>query len=220
MLHVLGCGDGVIMAVNPNGNLHWYSYGGHGENDASGSLGWHPHSGNVIGNGWQKFRKVFVFPRAGRPSSRVRIFGVAQNGDLHWYEYTGNGEEDPSGSLGWEPNSGNRIGSGWDSFVHLHGSSNVVFGVKPDGHLLWYSYSGQGEEDPSGTIGWDPNSGNPIGNGWQSMQHVFGGASDGGGFGQVIMAVDQDGKLFWYRYSGNGESDLSGTQGWHHRSGD
>jgi hypothetical protein len=219
MKDVFGCGDGVIMAVHPNGNLHWYSYGGNGESDVTGTLGWHPNSGNVIGNGWQNFLHIFVAPRAGRPTSRVKIFAVAQNGDLYWYSYSGDGEHDPSGSLGWHPNSGNRVGNGWQNFRHIHGSANVVFGVHENGNLLWYSYSGQGENDPSGALGWDPNSGSPVGRGWQNMQHVFGGVTDLGGFGHVILAVDQIGDLRWYRYTGQGEPDVTGTQGWHPRSG-
>ena len=50
---------------------------------------------------------------------------VAQNGDVLWYSYSGNGEHDPSGALGWHPNSGNPIGNGWQNFRHIHGSSNV-----------------------------------------------------------------------------------------------
>jgi hypothetical protein len=219
MLQVFGCGDGVIMAVHPDGNLHWYCYNGNGESDVTGTRGWLPNSGNVIGNGWQNFRHIFVAPQAGRSTSRLEIFAVAQNGDLHWYSYSGDGEHDPSGSLGWHPNSGNPVGRGWQNFSHIHGSSNVFFGVHESGNLLWYSYSGRGEADVSGDLGWHPNSGNPVGRGWQNMQHVFGGVTDSGGFGHVIMAVDQNGDLFWYRYSGQGESDDTGTQGWHPNSG-
>jgi hypothetical protein len=219
MRQVFGCGDGVIMAIHPNGNLHWYAYDGNGESDVTGSLGWHPNSGHVIGNGWQNFRYVFVAPQAGPSVSRLKIFAVAENGDLHWYSYSGNGEHDPSGSLGWHPNSGNRVGNGWQDFRHVHGSSNVFFAVQENGNLLWYSYSGQGEGDPSGSLEWHPNSGNPVGRGWQNMKHIFGGVTDLGGFGHVIMAVDQNGDLFWYRYTGQGESDVTGSAGWDPRSG-
>ena len=51
------------------------------------------------------------------------------------------------------------------------------------------------------------------------MQHVFGGVNDVGGFGHVIMAVNQSGDLYWYKYSGQGESDVTGTLGWQPNSG-
>jgi M6 family metalloprotease-like protein len=217
MLHVFGCGDGVIMAVHPDGDLYWYSYSGAGESDVTGTKGWDPNSGNVIGNGWQNFLHVFAFPRG--PGGLTHVFAVDPSGALRWYGYTGNGEHDPSGHTGWHENSGNQVGTGWLGFRHLHGSSNVIFAIKDDGTLLWYSYEGHGEEDPDGAMGWRPNSGNPVGNGWQNMQHVFGGITDTDGIGHIVMAVDPDQNLLWYRYTGGGESDISGALGWDPRSG-
>lgn len=218
--HILGCGDGVILAVHQNGDLLWYKYDGNGESDRSGSLGWHPNSGNPIGNGWEGFQHVFVTPKEGREgTSRLTVYGVAQNGDLLWYSYDGDGESDRSGSLGWHPNSGNPVGNGWQNFRHIFGSGGVIFGVHENGDLLWYSYYGEGESDRSGSLGWDSNSGNPIGNGWQTMQAVFGGLNDSGGLGYVIYAVSQNRDLLWYKYSGHGESDRSGSLNWHPNSG-
>jgi hypothetical protein len=224
---LLGCGDGVILGVNQNGDLLWYKYDGNGEHDPSGTRGWHPNSGNPIGNNWQSFRQIFVKPRAGFSSAtnprRLEIFGVLPSGDLRWYSYNGEGERDPSGSRGWHHNSGNVIGNGWQNFRHLWGSGGVIFGVHENGNLLWYAYTGNGDADPSGTLGWAPNSGNVIGNGWQGFRAVFGGASDEGGFGNVIYAVTQvhltGGDLSWRRYSGQGESDPAGHLGWHPNSG-
>ena len=219
-LHILGCGNGVILGVHENGDLLWYKYDGNGESDRSGSRGWHPNSGNPIGNGWQGFRHVFVTPQEGREStSRLTVYGVAQNGDLLWYSYNGNGESDRSGSRGWHPNSGNPVGNGWQGFLQLFGAGGAIFGVHESGDLLWYSYHGDGESDRSGALGWHPNSGNPIGNGWQGLRTVFGGANDSDGFGVVVYAVAQNGDLLWYRYDGHGESDRTGSLGWRANSG-
>ena len=76
------------------------------------ALGWHPNSGNPIGNGWQGFRHVFGGSDDTNGFHRV-VYGVAQNGDLRWYGYDGNGEPDRSGALGWRANSGNFVGNGW-----------------------------------------------------------------------------------------------------------
>lgn len=217
MKKLLGCGDGVIMAVDPEGYLRWYCYQGNGEPDVTGSRGWHANSGNRIGRGWN-FKDMFVFPAEGH-NYVVQLFAVAENGDLHWYGYKGDGQLDPTGSTGWLPNSGNRIGRGWQNFLHLLGSGNVVFVVAEDGRLLWYSYSGGGVNDPTGGTGWHPNSGNPIGNGWQGFKRLFGGVTDQGGFGHVLMGVNGGNDLLWYKYTGNGESDVSGRQGWAPRSG-
>jgi hypothetical protein len=127
----------------------------------------------------------------------MQIFGVAPNGDLHWYSYSGDGELDPAGSVGWHPNSGNRVGGGWQGFDHLHGSGNTVFAVRGD-DLLWYAYTGRGEDDVTGGTGWVPGSGNIIGHGWAGLAHVFGGVTDVGDFGDVLCAVTQQGDLRWY----------------------
>lgn len=218
MLHLLGCGDGVIMGVHPNGNLHWYKYAGSGEPDATGTLGWQPNSGNIIGRGWQNFQRIFVKARAGN-STDIVLFAVAQNGDLFWYGYRGDGTHDPTGGTGWLPNSGNQIGRGWHNFRHLHGSSNVFFAGAEDGKLLWYSYEGRGERSPTGALGWHRNSSNPIGRGWQGFTHLFGGVTDDGGFAHILFGVQPNGDLLWYRYAGHGEADEAGARGWDPRSG-
>jgi tachylectin len=142
--HILGCGDGVILAIHQNGDLLWYHYEGDGRSDRSGSTGWHPNSGDPIGNGWQDFRHVFVIPRAGWRSAVVLI-------PRKW-------RERPLRKHGWHPNSGNPVGNGWQSFRHLFGGGasgfgpeGVIFGVQKNGDLLWYRYGGQGENDRSGT---------------------------------------------------------------------
>jgi hypothetical protein len=159
---------GVIYGVAQNGDLLWYRYSGNGKSDRSGSLGWHPNSGNAIGNGWQNFSYILG-------CGDGVILGVHKNGDLLWYKYDGNGESDRSGRLGWHSNSGNPIGRGWQGFRHIfvtpkegreRTSHLTVYAVAQNGDLLWYKYSGSGESDRSGRLGWHPNSGNPIGNGW------------------------------------------------------
>jgi hypothetical protein len=214
-----GGGDGIILSVARDGNLLWHRYLGAGENDASGSTGWHQNSSNPIGNGWREFVDLVVLPQTGDPSNHLKILAVKTDGTLLWYSYAGNGEADASGATGWHRNSGNPIGNGWQNFLHLHGSGNVVFAVKEDGTLLWFRYDGTGKADESGGTGWHPNSGNPIGNGWQGFRAIFGGVSDEGGvIGHVIYGVTEDGDVYWFRYEGNGEADKTGNTGWHPNS--
>ena len=159
------CSGITVFAVEQGGDLRWYRYDGHGQPDPTGGTGWHPSSGNVIGNGWANFRRI-VGTGAG-------IFAVEQNGDLRWYRYDGRGEADPSGATGWHANSGNVIGNGWANFTDLTGGTNdsggfgaVLYAVAQNGDMLWYRYDGHGEPDRSGATGWRPQLGNPIGNGW------------------------------------------------------
>jgi hypothetical protein len=58
------------------------AYDGNGQEDRSGGTGWHPNSGNPIGNGWGNFR---VLLGAGNGV----ILAVEPNGDLRWYSISG-----------------------------------------------------------------------------------------------------------------------------------
>ena len=217
MLHVVGCGNGVIMAVHKNGDLYWYSYSGGGE---SGDSGWHANSGHVIGNGWQNFRHVVAIPPSPTSGSLIQVLAIDAEGAVRWYGYEGNGETDRSGHKGWElQKSGNQIDSGWGDLRHVHASGRVIFTIDQDGFLRWYRYEGVGEEDLTGAQNWHPNYGKAVGKSWQGMQNVFGGESDVGGYAHIIMGVDADGFLRWYRYTGQGEEDATGSIAWDDRSG-
>jgi Tachylectin len=199
--------SGVIYVVKSNGDLHWYRYMGDGANDVTGATGWHPNSGNRIGNGWQSMVEIMGYGDG-------VLLAIHENGDLLWYKYDGDGVDDVSGAAGWHANSGNPIGNGWTGFHRVFatprgpGSQGNVFVVKENGDLHWYSYSGNGEADRSGAMGWHPNSQNPVGNGWSGLRDLVG--CDRG----RIFAVRDNGDLLWYQYNGSGIADLSGATGW------
>lgn len=215
---VMGGGDGVVFAIAENGNLLWYRYDGEGEPGHSGGLGWHPNSGNPIGRGFDGFIDVFCSPHQGRNSPGATIWGVTPDGDLRWYRYRGHGEADETGSIGWDPNSGNVVGNGWQNFLHIFSPSSVIFAIGQEGELRWYSYGGNGEADRSGATGWQANSGNHVGHGWENFREVFSGFSDAAGAGSVVYAVADNGDLLWYRYSGDGTHDPAGALNWHPNS--
>ena len=103
--HIFGT-RGVIYAVADDGALRWFRYTGEGEQDPAGAQNWAPNSGNQIGRGWAGgFRHHFATGGV--------IYSVADNGDLTWRRYNGQGEQDPAGAQNWAPNSGNQIGRGW-----------------------------------------------------------------------------------------------------------
>jgi hypothetical protein len=78
----------------------------------TGEKGWQPNTGNQIGRGWAGFRLLFGGASDQGEFGHV-LFGVQPNGDLRWYKYLGQGEQNPEGSQHWHPNSGNVIGRGW-----------------------------------------------------------------------------------------------------------
>lgn len=218
VLHAVGSND-IVYAVSADGYLRWYKYIGSGAADPSGSSkSWLRNSGNRIGVGWGGVKRVLASQPAadGSPSC---LYTIEQNGDLRWFSYAGAGEDDPTASRGWRPNTGNVIGNGWQNVRHAHGSGRVIFAVDEDGYLRWYSYVGKGESDRSARTGWAPNTGNIIGNGWGDARHIFGGLTDYGRRGHTIFVVTQAGELKWYRYYGKGEQDPSGRAGWDPRSG-
>lgn len=220
--HVVGGGNGIILAVAPTGDLVWFRYTGAGEHDPSGTNGFVENNpGNVIGNGFHTFRHLFVSPREGQTTATT-IFAVADNGDLRWFRYEGHGEHDPTGVRGFTgPHQGNQIGNGFLGFRHIVGVGDGAFlAVRDNGDLLWFRYTGNGEQDPSGTNGFDgPNQGTQIGNGFQTVRHLFGGITDRDGLdgqtapARLIFFVDGEGDLRWLRYSGQGEPDASGSMG-------
>ena len=216
MLHMVGGGDGIILAVQPNGDLTFFKYTGNGEQDETGTLGFDkPNQGTVIGNGFHTFPHVFVSPREGR-AMETTIFLVNEAGDLLFFRYSGHGEHDPTGTLGFEgPNQGTQIGRGFLNFRHIVGIGGGAFLAVPEnGDLLWFQYTGQGEQDPTGTNGFaGNNSGNQIGNGFLDFRHLFGGLTDHDGRARIIYGVKESGELLFWRYSGNGEQDPTGALG-------
>ncbi|MGH3931201.1 MAG: hypothetical protein ACRDTF_14635 [Pseudonocardiaceae bacterium] len=52
------------------------------------------------------------------------------------------------------------------AFRHHFATNGVIYSVAEDGALTWRRYIGQGEQDPTGSRGWEANSGNQIGRGW------------------------------------------------------
>jgi hypothetical protein len=221
-LHVVGGGNGIVLAVAPNGDLTWFRYTGAGEHDPSGTNGFVENNpGNVIGNGFHSFRHVFVSPREGQATATT-IFAVAENGDLRWFRYDGHGEHDPTGVRGFGgPNQGNQIGRGFLGFRQIVGVGDGGFlAVRENGDLLWFRYTGNGEQDPSGTQGFaENNSGNQIGRGFQTVRHLFGGVTDRPGLeeqpapARVFFFVDENGDLRFLRYGGAGEQDPTGSMG-------
>jgi hypothetical protein len=110
---ILTAASGALFGVEQNGDLRWYMYQGDGTEDPSGNTGWHPNSRNIIGNGWNRFSRIVGGPDDHGGGFGIALYAVEPNGDLFWYKYLGHGEQDPSGSTGWHPNSGNQIGRGW-----------------------------------------------------------------------------------------------------------
>jgi hypothetical protein len=202
---LFACSNGVVAAIHSDGNLYWFRYTGQGESDWTGTLGWEPGSSTVIGNGWGGFKHVV--PWAGTSDTDIGFLAVTATGDMLWYYFY----------QGWFLNSGNVIASGWGNFQRLTGAFTTIFAIADNGDLRWYDYRGTGEFDPSGTAGWQPNSGNVIGNGWNRFAHLSCSLIDAAGVYE-LYGSEKSGGLRWYSYHGQGQPDPDGANGWHPNS--
>lgn len=203
--------QGIFYALATTGELLWYrDVARNGSNGPTASTGWEVHSGNQIGIGWQGFSHVFS-------GGDGIIYAVKPSGELLWYrDLARNGSNGPTASTGWEVHSGSQIGIGWNSFSHVFsGGDGIIYAIRPTGELLWYKdIARNGTNGPNAATGWDANSGNQIGTGWNDFSHVF---SGGGG---IIYAVKPSGELLWYKdVARNGSNGPAAANGWDARSG-
>ena len=91
-----------------------------------------------------------------------RFFAIDDNGFLRFFQYTGRGEQDPTGALGFLPNSGNIIGNGFGDVLHiLGGGDGIILAVPQNGALRFFQYTGNGEQDPTRALGFTANTGKP-----------------------------------------------------------
>ncbi len=154
---------GGFFVVGDNGDLLFFHYTGHGQQHPTGTLGFDPpHPGDG--------------PRERLPHlpSRLRLTTRRQDGsrasaghdDLRrggerrpaLLPYTGNGEPDPTGTLGFEgPNQGNQIGNGFTGLDDVVGAGGGVFlAVPTTGELRYFHYTGHGNtirQGPSASPG-------------------------------------------------------------------
>lgn len=158
-------GDGIIYAIRPTGELHWYKdVARNGTNAPNGSTGWAPGSGNQIGAGWNNFRLVFS-------GGGGVLYAITPAGTLHWYrDAVRNGTNAPNGSTGWAAGSGNQIGIGWQAFTTVFApgaSDGIMYAITQAGDLRWYrDVFRNGTNGATGAAGWATNSGATIGHGW------------------------------------------------------
>src|SRR5262245_49986184 len=61
------------------------------------------------------------------------IYLITRDGDLLWY-----GDMHRDGTPGWAPNSGNRIGWGWqDVRIAFSGGEGIIYAIRNNGDLAW-----------------------------------------------------------------------------------
>lgn len=199
--------DRSIYGVLHSGELLWYEPWGN-------IVALKPppvvNEGRQIGVGWADFARVFT-------GGNGIIYAITPDGQLLWYQdLFRNGTNDSNGSTGWAPNSGNPIGTGWETFTKIiSGNDGTIYAVQPTGEILWYrDIFRNGSNASDGSTGWASGSGSQIGQGWEEFSYILSGGAG------VIYAVLPNGELTWYRDDfRDGTNGPFGNSGWAARSG-
>lgn len=186
-VQVFSDGDGYLYGIQSTGELLWYNHNGYRD----GQFNWSQASGSQVGAGWNSEVQA-VFAGGGGV-----MYIVKTNGDLLWYKHLGC----RNGTFVWDPNSGVKVGNGWNNFhAAFSGGNGVIYLIDKNGDLFWYKHAGFA----TGANTWYGGQSNKIGNGWQSIRQVF---STGWGH---IYALGSDGKLRYYNHKGF----INGTGTW------
>lgn len=171
-LRLFAGGNGVLYAVEPNGDLYWYKHLGYVNGDSNAL------ALRKVGNGWQNFKQIFT-------DRQGHVYAITTNGDLFWYNHIGW----QNGSAVWADRT--QVGNGWQNFVHVFaGGRGIIYAVQPNGELLWYRH----KRPADGQFSWDGP--NVVGSGWNKFQTIFSGPEG------TIYGLQPDGNLLWYRHHG------------------
>lgn len=149
-------------------------------NEMAATLDRVARTGSVREQVVSRFPDTKVYPSA-------TLYVIAQNGDLHWYRNESSSQ--PGGSTNWQ--GPKQVGNGWHGFTKVFsGGGAAIYGVQPDGTLLWYGHDGYLDGSPS----WrEPRQ---VGNGWNGFKAIFSGGE------YVIYGIRPDGTLLWYKHNG------------------
>jgi Tachylectin len=216
--HVFGGGGPVIYAIKPNGQLVWYRHDAANTGDGPDTPGaWAAGSGAVVGEGWQDLATVFS------PGGGV-IYSINSDGLLLWYRHLGFEEGLGLNTPGAWENGGapKTVGQGWNEFVRVFGfladtlpgptgfPAAIIYGVRPDGDLIWYRHDAAGTGEGLLTPGaWHSGSGQqPVGSGWDGFEHVVA-TGDG-----AIFAITLEGTVRFYVHTGYAEGIGASQGGW------
>jgi Tachylectin len=182
--HVFGAGDGVIYAVDQEGQLLWYKHDAHLIGSGLETPGaWHASSAIVVQKDWNNLKQVFS-------GGQGVIYAVTNDGRLLWYRHNRylNAVRAPWTVLAsrpaavreglrvqWERSweGPKEVGSGWN-FKHVFSSGGgALYAVTNEGKLLWYKHIAF---EGGGQVWWQDTSGQQykeIGAGWGDAQWAF-----------------------------------------------
>jgi hypothetical protein len=178
---VIPAGGNSFYALTEDGKLFWYQHTGFND----GTRAWKERV--EVSHGWS-FASIFS-------GGEGVIYAITNEGKLLWYKHngylTGTGSSEPGS---WE--SPREVGRGWNGFEQVFSSGGgIIYAITSDGKLRWYKHNGYltgaGVDTPGA---WDGPK--EVGRGWNGFRQVV---PAGGG---VILVIQNDGKLRWYKHNG------------------
>lgn len=127
------------------------------------------------------------------------LYSVDSGGALRWYRHS-DWQRGGTAQADWTDNSPALLTTGgWNQFKQvIPGGEGVIYGIKPDGSLVWYKHEGW----LTGTPNWTSlsetvlSTGSGEGSGWAAFKHVIYGGEG------VFYVVSQNGQVGWYRHLG------------------
>jgi hypothetical protein len=164
--HVFAGDNGVIYAIQDNGDLLWYRHDGRADGSGAWAAG---GTGQKVGNSWN-FRHVFsggdgviyAIKELGLDPTTGRRTG----GDLLWYRHDGYAD----GRAAWAAQSGKTVGKSWHFKQVFSAGDGIIYAVQDNGDLLWYRHDGRADGSPAFAAG----SGTKVGSGWSFKQVLAG----------------------------------------------
>jgi hypothetical protein len=123
------------------------------------------------------------------------VYALTANGDIECYRHAGY----TNGAPRWVGPS--VVGTGAGGFSQLFMASGAMYGVQPDGSILWYRHDGFAH---CGTTvsDWTAPEGKLVGTGWTNLANAFGMTGTRPGTGGVMYTIDTAGNLRWVRHLG------------------
>ena len=178
---VIPAGGNSFYALTDDGKLFWYQHTGFND----GTRTWKPRV--EVGHGWS-FATIFS-------GGEGIIYAITDDGRLLWYKHngylTGAGLDTPRA---WE--NSKEVGRGWNGFEQVFSNgAGIIYVITKDGKLRWYKHNGYLTGAGLATPGaWDGPK--EVGRGWNGFRQVV---PAGNG---VILVIQNDGKLRWYKHNG------------------
>jgi hypothetical protein len=161
--------SGILYAIHDDGRLLFYrDQRRDGTNAADGGAGWASKSGSQIG---QHFEGIRTLVSGGDGV----LYAIHDDGRLLFYrDERRDGSNAADGSQGWASGSGNQIGQHFEGIRELvDGGDGVLYAIHDDGRLLFYrDQRRDGSNAADGSAGWDPHSGNQIGQHFEGIRQL------------------------------------------------